>query len=507
MRRRVVNGIFKMITASVWLLAVASCGTTMTAVRERAYDSGPVIEDEKIELALLGRLDRDEFVCAAGMDLEVDNGVVMLKGSVDSLTEKRRVFDLIESTRGVVSIVDHLRVEPAGRSDAGIKEDVEKALLIDPVTEDYKVTVGVKQAAVTLEGTVNSFQEKRIAERVAGDVRGVEMVVNRLDVEYDMPRPDREIREEVERRLEMDPYLDRGLIWIGVDAGRVTLKGKVGSLAQKGRAYYDAWVFGVQEVDDTGLKVVRGLGDPMIRKEPPFVRTVEEIKRAVELALTYDPHCDVAKVDVRVKPAGQVILSGSVDNLEAVYAAGEAAYNTLGVWVVDNHLKVLPERMIEDLALAANLKEAFERDPVLAGRNLHALVRNGRVSLYGSVDYDYLRQRAGALAGRIFGVVAVDNYIAKKGISEIEADREILGAVAEEIYADPFLDFDEIDLNVEDGTVTLRGAVDSRHELIEAVECAFRGGAREVRSRLTVEGSPDPYLGYLYVADGRIDRM
>jgi osmotically-inducible protein OsmY len=496
-----------MVLAAGWILAGTSCGAPMTTVREQSYDPGPVMADEKIELALLGRLERDEFVNAHGVDLEVDNGVVMLDGSVDTLAEKRRVFEIIESTRGVISLVDHLRVEPAGRSDEEIKKDVEKALLADPVTEDYEVTVGVKQARVTLGGTVNSFEEKRLAERVAGDIRGVEIVVNRLTVDYDTPRPDQEIREEVERRLEMDPYLDRGLIWIGVDDGRVTLNGKVGSLAQKGRAYYDAWVFGVDEVDDTGVKVVRALGNPMIRKEPPFVRPAEEIKRAVELALTYDPHCDVAKVDVRVKPAGQVILSGSVDNLEAVYAAGEAAYNTLGVWVVDNHLKVVPERMIEDLALAANLKEALERDPVLAGRNLHALVRNGRVSLYGSVDYDYLRQRAEALASRIFGVVAVDNYIAGEGISEIEADREILGAVAEEIYVDPFLDFDEIDLSVEDGTVTIRGAVDSRHELIEAVECAFRGGAREVRSRLTVEGSPDPYLGYLYLAKGRIDRL
>jgi len=488
--------------AAVIMPVGVSCAVPQEKTREEVSEAGTVPGDEKIELALAGRLARDEFVDVQDVVTEVDKGVALLEGRVSTLTEKRRVNEIVANTRGVVSIVDRLRVKPSTRSDGNIEKDVKNALRLDPVTEGYEISLAVKDAEVTLRGTVNSWREKHAAAWVAGDVCGVKNIENKLQIERREQRADDEILQEVESCLEMDPYLDIARIVIGVEDGKVTLKGKVGSLVQRERARQDAWVAGVEAVDVGSLEVSDKMGEPMIRREPPFTRSDREIEKAVKLALTYDPRCDINNIDVRVEPSGKVILNGSVNNMAAVHAAGDDVRNTLGVWSVKNHLRVVPPARVKDLALAANVKQALKRDAVLTGRKISALVRNGKVSLYGELESGYLQDRAEKVVSRVFGVVAVDNHIVSNGATDQKDDREILRGVAEEIHFDPVLDIKDIEVYVHDGTAVLNGEVSGRHELIEAVKCAFRGGAKAVRSRLSIEGSPDPYLGYLYASKG-----
>ena len=68
------------------------------------------------------------------------------------------------------------------RSDERIREDVN-----DQLSEGYldasEIEVMVVDGVVTLSGTVNSRSDKRRAEDIADDVRGVKNVENRLRVE------------------------------------------------------------------------------------------------------------------------------------------------------------------------------------------------------------------------------------------------------------------------------------------------------------------------------------
>ena len=68
------------------------------------------------------------------------------------------------------------------RSDERIREDVN-----DQLSEGYldasEIEVTVVDSVVTLSGTVNSRSDKRRAEDIAEDVRGVRNVENRLRVE------------------------------------------------------------------------------------------------------------------------------------------------------------------------------------------------------------------------------------------------------------------------------------------------------------------------------------
>lgn len=66
------------------------------------------------------------------------------------------------------------------RSDSRIMDEVCERLTWDPDVDATEIQVSVDGAVVTLEGTVNSRGEKRRAEDLACEVRGVVDVQNRL---------------------------------------------------------------------------------------------------------------------------------------------------------------------------------------------------------------------------------------------------------------------------------------------------------------------------------------
>ena len=58
-------------------------------------------------------------------------------------------------------------------NDRDLREAVEQALDWEPIINDKGIGVSVTDGIVTLNGHVDSYPEKREAEKVAGLVRGV----------------------------------------------------------------------------------------------------------------------------------------------------------------------------------------------------------------------------------------------------------------------------------------------------------------------------------------------
>lgn len=69
------------------------------------------------------------------------------------------------------------------RSDERIREDVCERLTDDPWIDASEIEVAVADCEVTLSGSVHSRAEKRRVEEVAGRLRGVAEVHNRLRIE------------------------------------------------------------------------------------------------------------------------------------------------------------------------------------------------------------------------------------------------------------------------------------------------------------------------------------
>lgn len=72
---------------------------------------------------------------------------------------------------------------------------------------------------------------------------------------------------------------------------------------------------------------------------------------------------------------------------------------------------IQPNRQLDDAALAATVREAFQGDPMLRSSTIYVAVDRGVVSLTGTVRDAQTRDRAVAVAQGVRGVSRVENLI------------------------------------------------------------------------------------------------
>jgi len=440
------------------------------------------IKDADITRAVETGLMNDSVVSSHLTDVRTNKGIVTLSGSVENLIGKEQAVRRAESVKGVRSVVNTLKVKPISRSDPTIRRDIETALLDDPATNSYKIKVAVENATATLSGTVGSWIERDLCAQVTKGVKGLKEVKNNIQVDEKRDRSDSEIKADIERRLASDIYVDDILIDIKVKKGEVILTGTVGSAAEKRRAMTDCWISGVRAVDVEELNVEWWTRDKMIKKSRYLSKSDEEVKNAIKNAFGYDPRVFSFNLDVDVDN-GAVTLTGIVTNLKAKRAAAQDARNTTGVVTVKNFIKVRPLAPPADSEIEQKIDDALERDYALHRHKLIVSVINQKAYLHGTVDNHHEKSRATDVASRVAGVVEVENYVQVIKPWVWKSDAGIKNDVESQFFWSPFVDSEEITVNVEDGEVTLTGTVRSIFEADKAVSNTFEGGAKTVSAR------------------------
>jgi osmotically-inducible protein OsmY len=493
-------GIFALLASSPFLSA-------------HAVDSSqpPELTDLSISEKVNEELAADPGVIATRISVTTTDGVVTLTGTVNNILAKERAVRVAETVKGVRAVVNRVNVRPShARTDDEIKRDVDAALLQDPATDRYQIIASVQDGKVFLKGTVDSYQERALANLVVKGVRGVTAVDDQITVDYQTQRLDSEIQHEIERTLRWNTLVDDALISVHVDDGAVTLSGTVGSAAEKRLARADAWVAGVQSVDAKDLSVEKWARDDALRADKHVKKSDSELQNAVKDALLHDPRVMSFNVDVDVV-GSTVTLRGIVGNLQAKRAAEQDARNTVGVWYVANRLKVVDESPPSDSQIADDIRVALLRDPYVERFDVTATVLDGTAYLYGSVDSTFERSRAEDIVSRVAGVLDVRNRlaVADTGIhlydpyvddtyvdrdmlagyeerAPLKTDTEIRDAIESEIWWSPFVESDEVTVEVDDGIATLTGTVDTWSERQSATENAYEGGATLVDNDLRV---------------------
>ena len=495
----------------VMLAALVVMGLTITPSR----GATPVVTDITISDAVEDELYMDSAVPEYSIDVNTVDGVVTLSGSVNNILAKERAARIAKIVKGVRAVVNNISVDPPLlRSDSQIREDVQEALLYDPATDLFEIDVEVKDKVVTLSGTVESWQEKQLCAKVAKGVKGVEGLDNNIEVVWPMERSDAEIKMEVEKALEWDAFVDHALIDVEVEDAEVILTGVVGSAAEKDWAYRDAYVHGVENVDDSGLEVRRWARDPDLKGTKYVSKPAEEIEKAVTDALRIDPRVASFTITPEVAADGiTVILRGTVDNFKAKRAAARDARNTLGVVSVINRIKVRPVEVLSDDKIETNVISALLRDPYLESYEITVEVISGVANLYGTVDTYFEKSQAEDVASKVNGVIMVDNNL-KVGKDytpfvydpyvdgwypydadwypdrprfPAKSDWQLELDIGDELFWSPFVDSDTVEVAVDDGVATLTGTVDSWSEYNAAANNAYEGGAVYVDNDLTVK--------------------
>ena len=140
----------------------------------------------------------DEDVKGREIDVSTSNGVVTLRGTVDNDMQHHEAVAIARNTDGVNDVQDYVQVRPAesampmtaaGTSmqpvtmpDAWITTKVQSKYFIDPAVKSLAVNVDTNDGVVTLTGEVATPNDRKAAEDVARQTRGVKRVLNNIKV-------------------------------------------------------------------------------------------------------------------------------------------------------------------------------------------------------------------------------------------------------------------------------------------------------------------------------------
>ena len=184
----------------------------------KTADDSPIdVSDGEITVAVKAKLMTDENVAARRIDINTENGVVTLRGTVATSTEADRAVELAKTADGVRLVHSYLRTDSAETttgddisdlgedaqdalnqagdaietgieqaedvgSDAAITAQIKWKLAKDKLVQAADIDVDTKDRRVTLTGTVSSQQEAQRALQIARSVEDVLGIDNNLRV-------------------------------------------------------------------------------------------------------------------------------------------------------------------------------------------------------------------------------------------------------------------------------------------------------------------------------------
>jgi osmotically-inducible protein OsmY len=215
------------------------------------------------------------------------------------------------------------------------------------------------------------------------------------------------------------------------------------------------------------------------------MRLDSDIKQDVEAELRWDPDIDATDVGVAVHN-GVVALTGFVRSYAQRTQAERDAKRVAGVVGVANDIEVrlpmLDQRPDPDIARDA--VAALKAELPYSSETIRVVVKDGRITLEGSVEWQYARERAKDAVKRIRGVKAVTNTIElKPKVTPYEIRRKIEDAFRRSAEVDA----SRITVEANGSEVILRGTVKSWAERQEAERAAWAApGVTNVDNRVTI---------------------
>lgn len=138
--------------------------------------------DETIAERCIAHLAADRATDLDRVHVVVADGVVALRGEVDREGERKRVEASLHELEFLGGLINELVVKPPVEAEF-VRQKVRDAVRPISAINAEKIVVKAVGSRVTLEGTVNSWHERGMAESAAWSVPGVSTVEDLIEVQ------------------------------------------------------------------------------------------------------------------------------------------------------------------------------------------------------------------------------------------------------------------------------------------------------------------------------------
>ncbi len=220
------------------------------------------------------------------------------------------------------------------------------------------------------------------------------------------------------------------------------------------------------------------------------MRTDLKIKEDVLDELAWQPNIDETQIGVIVKD-GIVTLTGTIDSYSKKIAAEKAAKGVYGVKAVaeDIQVKFNSNKEKSDTDIAKAVVDVLKWNTSVHEEDIKVKVEDAWVYLSGDVNWSYQKNAAKRIVDELAGVKGVINSITLKPTVK---PFEIKNRITKAFERSAELEAKNIQVKVDEHTVTLSGTVHSITEKEEARKAAFFApGVTKVENNLEVEFYPE----------------
>ena len=210
-----------------------------------------------------------------------------------------------------------------------------------------------------------------------------------------------------------------------------------------------------------------------------------DLKEEVKEALDWEPALDARAINISVQD-GIVTLTGSVSSYPEKHAAEKAAGLVREVKAVACELSVAlpPFNARSDQEIARAAADAIRWNTLLGNADIQVFVDKARITLQGTVNWNYQRQSADRSVRYLAGVRDVNNHIAVHPSAEQTA---VKGQIEAALIRNARLDAEKIRVEVRGDRVILNGTVQSWIEREEDERAAWASpGVGDVANELVV---------------------